>query len=210
MEAPSSLCTVCDAVATFRCSKCGFARYCGRECQEKDWARHKVSCDAALESTAFSVDGNCRHGGPPNADLHDVFRKVLSYGAAIEAHGRTVQAQLLATKELAEAMESRAEIERTQRVLTAMAVDAFGDGNMIDSRGLLQLVVFLECYSAGGPPVLDVLFAPPAIAQANPHMLRFLRAKDSIGARAKHVRELQKRIPCSCMVPLPNPAAKAS
>ncbi|KAI0667221.1 hypothetical protein C8Q78DRAFT_1071983 [Trametes maxima] len=27
-----------------RCSRCKLTRYCGAECQKKDWARHKVTC----------------------------------------------------------------------------------------------------------------------------------------------------------------------
>ena len=28
-----------------RCSKCKFARYCGRECQKKAWKEHKIECE---------------------------------------------------------------------------------------------------------------------------------------------------------------------
>ena len=29
-----------------KCGKCGLARYCSRECQRKDWNRHKTQCDS--------------------------------------------------------------------------------------------------------------------------------------------------------------------
>lgn len=38
-------CSLCHQPAVKRCSKCKNAWYCGRECQVKDWAKHKVVCD---------------------------------------------------------------------------------------------------------------------------------------------------------------------
>ena len=31
-----------------RCSKCKFARYCGRECQKKAWKEHKIECERII------------------------------------------------------------------------------------------------------------------------------------------------------------------
>ncbi|XP_078052093.1 zinc finger MYND-type containing 10 [Augochlora pura] len=38
-------CFLCQGVSQKRCSKCKSAWYCGRECQVKDWTKHKVICD---------------------------------------------------------------------------------------------------------------------------------------------------------------------
>ncbi|XP_076295618.1 zinc finger MYND domain-containing protein 10-like [Lasioglossum baleicum] len=38
-------CCVCREVARKRCSKCKTVWYCGRECQVKDWEKHKVICE---------------------------------------------------------------------------------------------------------------------------------------------------------------------
>lgn len=45
MKLPSpSLCAVCSAHSTFRCSRCRAAEYCGRACQAADWKRHRLLC----------------------------------------------------------------------------------------------------------------------------------------------------------------------
>ncbi|KOC69535.1 hypothetical protein WH47_05478, partial [Habropoda laboriosa] len=36
---------LCHEDAKNRCSKCKEAWYCGRECQVKDWTKHKSICD---------------------------------------------------------------------------------------------------------------------------------------------------------------------
>ncbi|XP_043257962.1 zinc finger MYND domain-containing protein 10 [Colletes gigas] len=38
-------CFLCQEVAKKRCSKCKEAWYCGRECQVKDWEKHKAICN---------------------------------------------------------------------------------------------------------------------------------------------------------------------
>ncbi|PIL24064.1 hypothetical protein GSI_13815 [Ganoderma sinense ZZ0214-1] len=36
--------TAADTADMKKCSKCKLTRYCGAECQKKDWPRHKVAC----------------------------------------------------------------------------------------------------------------------------------------------------------------------
>ncbi|XP_076647141.1 zinc finger MYND-type containing 10 [Halictus rubicundus] len=43
-------CCVCREVARKRCSKCKMVWYCGRECQVKDWEKHKVICDKVTKT----------------------------------------------------------------------------------------------------------------------------------------------------------------
>nr|XP_031838964.1 zinc finger MYND domain-containing protein 10 isoform X1 [Nomia melanderi] len=43
-------CFLCQEEAQKRCSKCKAAWYCGRECQVKDWPKHKVICDKITKS----------------------------------------------------------------------------------------------------------------------------------------------------------------
>ncbi|KAH3765057.1 protein PBDC1 [Pelomyxa schiedti] len=38
------ICCVCGEPAPFRCARCKLARYCSRECQTRDWKKHKASC----------------------------------------------------------------------------------------------------------------------------------------------------------------------
>ena len=38
------ICAVCGAAATQRCSKCKQAWYCSRDCQLRDWKKHKPIC----------------------------------------------------------------------------------------------------------------------------------------------------------------------
>ncbi|KLO18181.1 hypothetical protein SCHPADRAFT_993787 [Schizopora paradoxa] len=42
----------------YKCSECDILLYCSRDCQERDWARHRVDCKAAHEKTRnrFSED----------------------------------------------------------------------------------------------------------------------------------------------------------
>ncbi|XP_046473343.1 zinc finger MYND domain-containing protein 10 [Neodiprion pinetum] len=43
-------CFACKEIASNRCSKCKEAWYCGRECQVKDWTRHKDVCDKIIKN----------------------------------------------------------------------------------------------------------------------------------------------------------------
>ena len=44
-EHPDSVCAVCGASESYsRCGRCQKATYCGAECQEYDWWRHKKTC----------------------------------------------------------------------------------------------------------------------------------------------------------------------
>ena len=40
-------CWRCEAVCTQRCSRCGVAYYCSKQCQKQDKWRHQPNCDAA-------------------------------------------------------------------------------------------------------------------------------------------------------------------
>jgi len=47
---PKKTCKVCSVTLTkpFICSKCKKARYCGKDCQNKDWREgHKLECFAS-------------------------------------------------------------------------------------------------------------------------------------------------------------------
>jgi hypothetical protein len=37
-------CAVCEEESQFTCEGCKVARYCGKECQKKDWKAHKKVC----------------------------------------------------------------------------------------------------------------------------------------------------------------------
>lgn len=50
MEMSNSNCEVCGKKSTSTCGKCKLTRYCSKECQRKDWKKHKNLC----------------HGGPAN------------------------------------------------------------------------------------------------------------------------------------------------
>ncbi|XP_023319023.1 zinc finger MYND domain-containing protein 10 [Trichogramma pretiosum] len=50
---------VCKKVAKHRCSRCKEASYCSRECQVKDWPKHKSLCESIIKSKAkFSNDSS--------------------------------------------------------------------------------------------------------------------------------------------------------
>lgn len=40
----NKLCKVCSKKSTLKCGQCGKVSYCSRECQFKDWPRHKANC----------------------------------------------------------------------------------------------------------------------------------------------------------------------
>merc|ERR1712225_133951 len=48
MTAP--VCVVCHAEAEMRCSRCHSEWYCSRQCQVKDWKRHKSMCTVIMEN----------------------------------------------------------------------------------------------------------------------------------------------------------------
>lgn len=42
-------CTYCDAInVRYRCGGCNLARYCNKDCMNKDWKRHKHVCKPSL------------------------------------------------------------------------------------------------------------------------------------------------------------------
>jgi hypothetical protein len=55
LETTSTICKIegCNKKGIKRCSGCGWARYCSRECQKNDWKNHKSNC--------------CKKGKPNNA-----------------------------------------------------------------------------------------------------------------------------------------------
>ena len=38
------LCAVCSKPSSYNCAKCGFARYCSKDCQKQAWPEHKKTC----------------------------------------------------------------------------------------------------------------------------------------------------------------------
>ncbi|XP_043525228.1 zinc finger MYND domain-containing protein 10 isoform X1 [Frieseomelitta varia] len=46
-------CFLCHEEAKKRCSKCKEAWYCGRECQVKDWVKHKNICDKITKNVEY-------------------------------------------------------------------------------------------------------------------------------------------------------------
>ena len=40
----TQVCRVCTVMTRKKCTHCGKARYCSKECQQKDWKLHKKSC----------------------------------------------------------------------------------------------------------------------------------------------------------------------
>ena len=42
-------CEECGALATQRCSKCKMAWYCSRDCQLRQWKKHKPICSVFAE-----------------------------------------------------------------------------------------------------------------------------------------------------------------
>ena len=39
-----SRCEICYNKGLFMCGKCKYTKYCGKECQTKDWQSHKIEC----------------------------------------------------------------------------------------------------------------------------------------------------------------------
>ena len=45
-------CEDCGTLATLRCSKCKMAWYCTRDCQLRQWKKHKTICSMFSEAQA--------------------------------------------------------------------------------------------------------------------------------------------------------------
>ena len=56
MEDPK--CEECGDAATFRCSKCKIAWYCSRDCQLRQWKKHKPICKLFTEAKAREEEAN--------------------------------------------------------------------------------------------------------------------------------------------------------
>ncbi|XP_023209460.1 zinc finger MYND domain-containing protein 10-like [Centruroides sculpturatus] len=51
LQSSSSKCATCGNTAKKRCSRCGTQWYCRRECQVKDWPKHKNVCKVSEKET---------------------------------------------------------------------------------------------------------------------------------------------------------------
>mmetsp|Transcript_4089 Transcript_4089/g.9504 ORF Transcript_4089/g.9504 Transcript_4089/m.9504 type:complete len:269 (-) Transcript_4089:87-893(-) len=56
------LCKVCSKAATQRCLRCKAAWYCCRECQSKDWKKHKKECkEIVVDTPSATAEDNDKH-----------------------------------------------------------------------------------------------------------------------------------------------------
>ena len=56
----SPRCAVCrqrteDDAPLMKCTRCQYVRYCGRDCQTRDWRHHKVECKWLRTPTARAL-----------------------------------------------------------------------------------------------------------------------------------------------------------
>lgn len=54
LDPPAAACANCSKVKTVhKCGRCKLIKYCGRECQAADYARHKAICKGVRFCTTF-------------------------------------------------------------------------------------------------------------------------------------------------------------
>lgn len=68
------------------CGRCELVEYCDKECQNKDWGRHRVNCiknthEACLEAITYSVN---KSGKEPRFTLAKVAEKFKSFSPQIK------------------------------------------------------------------------------------------------------------------------------
>jgi len=72
LEAAKDICSVCKKVGqTMSCSKCREVRYCGRECQVKDWNKHKSNCKHSPADISLNISANAPHLAHPPSSRSD-------------------------------------------------------------------------------------------------------------------------------------------
>lgn len=53
----TDICRKCGKSGTKKCGKCGLVNYCSRDCQRKDWKRHKAECQRTQEEQRSARGG---------------------------------------------------------------------------------------------------------------------------------------------------------
>ena len=70
------LCKVCSKKSRFKCDQCGKIAYCSRECQFKDWNRHKNNCKySSTKKLKNTVNNNINNIYNFNFNYKDYKRK---------------------------------------------------------------------------------------------------------------------------------------
>jgi len=67
---PTKSCFVCKSTGnTKRCSKCKSISYCGKDCQYKDWERHRTECYPVNDKEVTTPKPNSKENNSNNQSL---------------------------------------------------------------------------------------------------------------------------------------------
>ena len=184
-------CIVCGREFNNVCSLCGITRYCGVDCQRAHWPSHSSACKvdraahATTETETFTVNGDCRHGGPEPSQALPIMLAAGQLAASPNASP-------IALERIASRLDGRVLADpRVATFLTSMAVDAFAANDARVALQFMQTVAFVE-HRAGRRD------AAAFAAMLGP---------DGVTSRTGLIRELRSRVPCGCLQPKPSVSA---
>ena len=82
----NKLCKVCSKKSRFKCEQCGKVSYCSRECQFKDWNRHKNNCkyNSTKKLKSTNINNNNKVNNIYNFNYKDYKRKKTDTNKKIE------------------------------------------------------------------------------------------------------------------------------
>jgi hypothetical protein len=157
-------CATCSAVdAPNQCGKCRLVNYCNRECQKKDWTKHKTYCSETRSRSSIPVikkpvietrpvkppilvnsNGSCLHGAPAtNPRITEMLPKVTQFPNMVVAHTKLLQDL------------SKKEIRHLSEALRSMAVDASLDAQWATAGLFWKLSQELALYNKYGVSIFD-------------------------------------------------------
>ena len=72
----NKLCKVCSKKSRFKCEQCGKVSYCSRDCQFKDWNRHKNNCKYNATKKLKNTNNNINNN---NNNINNIYKYNFNY-----------------------------------------------------------------------------------------------------------------------------------
>lgn len=183
---------------------CG-TRYCSLECLVADGQPHTFHCGPQKVSVPEAIfvlpryKHNCTHGGPPPSAAMPLVMTLMEILNPPPV-GTSAKSQLRGMVAFCQKKPKSARDDNVRKILIAMAVDAFADGNYGTSAYFLRAVRFMESFRVGGDAFLVAVQREgdggESESAAAEEWYTHLRETTTRGGNCE---QLCARIPCDCL-----------